>query len=508
MIAEQRETGGAASLPAGIDGLGRRPVIGVFGHYGNRNLGDEAIITAVVERLREQQPAVEINCFSLDPEDTAARYGVPAFHIRRIAAAGTAEEPNDESVRQSPASQSDAKEATAAGTGRETKRGMRAALARIPGLRPLAGVTSRVLEVLARTPSEIRFLRYIYRRTRQLDLLIIAGSNQFLDNFGGVWGFPWTLLRWSAIARLAGAKVAFVSVGAGPIDAKLSRVLVRIAIRNSSYTSFRDRASRKLILGESRSNRAGVFPDLAHGLTALPARSTPEWRPDAGGRPVVGINPMPMFDSRYWCVTDASRYQTFVQILASFASGLLRDGYPIFFFSTQPKDENVVDDIVTRLEADVSGLFARETMVKRSRAVRELMSTLLSADIVVATRFHGTLLALLAERPVISIAYYRKSADLMGEMGQDEFVLPLENLQAADIREKVSRLEPRVVGVRDVLSRRNAEYRHALAEQYNQLLHMIGPTGIRKKSTTKRLSSESIRPVLELDVSRQGLTNV
>jgi hypothetical protein len=54
------------------------------------------------------------------------------------------------------------------------------------------------LKAVWRVSHECKFLWVSYRRLKGFRLLLIAGSNQFLDNFGGDWGFPYTLLKWSS----------------------------------------------------------------------------------------------------------------------------------------------------------------------------------------------------------------------------------------------------------------------------------------------------------------------
>lgn len=56
--------------------------IGIFGHYGNRNLGDESIIEAVIANLRERLPEAELVCLSIDPADSRERHQLEAFPIR------------------------------------------------------------------------------------------------------------------------------------------------------------------------------------------------------------------------------------------------------------------------------------------------------------------------------------------------------------------------------------------------------------------------------------------
>ena len=58
--------------------------IGVFGHVGNGNLGDEAIISVVIQNIKRRYPVAEIYGFTLKPEDTRERHKIAAFPIRRI----------------------------------------------------------------------------------------------------------------------------------------------------------------------------------------------------------------------------------------------------------------------------------------------------------------------------------------------------------------------------------------------------------------------------------------
>jgi polysaccharide pyruvyl transferase WcaK-like protein len=59
--------------------------VGIFGHVGNGNLGDEAIVSVVIENIRRRYPSAEILGFTLKPEDTVLRHKIAAFPIRRVA---------------------------------------------------------------------------------------------------------------------------------------------------------------------------------------------------------------------------------------------------------------------------------------------------------------------------------------------------------------------------------------------------------------------------------------
>jgi polysaccharide pyruvyl transferase WcaK-like protein len=62
----------------------RRYRVGISGSYGGLNLGDEAILRAMVTELRRSLP-VEITIFSRNPEDTLARHQVEhAMPVRDV----------------------------------------------------------------------------------------------------------------------------------------------------------------------------------------------------------------------------------------------------------------------------------------------------------------------------------------------------------------------------------------------------------------------------------------
>lgn len=447
------------------------PTIGVFGHYGNQNLGDEAITTAVIQRILQYWPAARIWGFSVNPADTSERYHVPAFPIRRpVNVSG-----GNKSVAE--ANQAEARHVGKPHAGHWLVT-VKSALKQVPLLKRAIRVAGWLLRSPQELMKELRFLKDSYRRLREVDLLLISGSNQFLDNFGGPMGFPYTLLKWSVLAKLAGCKLAFVSVGAGPIDALSSRLMVRLALLFSDYLSFRDESSKRLIETVGLRGRGLVYPDLAHGLLPeeAPLPRDIDAKPE---RPTVGINPMPMYDSRYWCVADDRKYRDYVGRLAEIAAALQQGGYPLFFFATQPKDENVIHDVLDSLEMTSGGVVDREKLIRRSDSVSGIMRVFGSADLIIATRFHGTLLALLAERPVLGVCYYRKTRDLLREMGQEDYAVDLEDFTVADVLLRFKRLEDNRLAETEKIRRKNQEYCQALANQYERVFSLLGPAGRR-----------------------------
>ena len=437
--------------------------IGIFGHYGNKNLGDEAIIEAAIESVSRHFGDPEITCFSIRPEDTSKRHGVPAFPIMQQ------DGPESEGEEHNLSENSDESESPPSPTDLAPPRqGLLRRLKGIPLIRYPYRALSACYGVLREIRSDLPFLAESYRRLKDIDLLIVAGSNQFLDNFGGVTGFPLTLLKWAILCKLAGTKLAFVSVGAGPINSPMSRRLIRLAIRFADYLSYRDEASRDLIEGPSRRFGGKVYPDLASNLR-FSAADRSQHRSD---KPAVGINPMPMYDSRYWCETDDGKYRAYVEKLAQLSARLSELGLPVFFFGTQEKDYDVIDDVVENLPA-ADRASAEGGLVKHASSVQELMKVISSSDIVVATRFHGTVLSLAAGVPVFGICYYRKAADLLQEMGQGGYFVMLDDFDVDEAFEKFRSLIANLESEKRKIEQTSADYNALVEQQYEHLASLF-----------------------------------
>lgn len=429
--------------------------IGIFGHYGNSNLGDEAIITAVLHHLRRLHPDAELIAFSSNPADTQNRHGVPAFPIHAAYHLSLAAKPG-------------------AGPAPAPAASKAAGADRTPAfLRPLRRMAGRLLRWARNVGPEIATCGRDYRALKGLDLFIVAGSSQFQDYFEGAWGFPLTNLKWILLARLAGAKVVCISVGAVPMRTRLGKFFLRRGLALASYVSLRDHDSQQVLRDAGFHGETKVYPDLAHSLESSPGEGEATRR--EGGKVTVAINPMPVYYSEYWPEHDAEKYRRYVRAVGEFADRLAGAGYGVFFFSTQPKDELVIKDVLSVCTAPS---IDRNGGSSRSHAtVAELMRTLRSADVVVATRFHGIVLSLLAERPVLGICYQPKNFQLLSSFGQEGYAIDFETVSADGLWDRFKRLEARRAIEAERIGARERECKEALMEQYRRLGALAGGGG-------------------------------
>ncbi|GGX49677.1 exopolysaccharide biosynthesis protein [Saccharospirillum salsuginis] len=432
--------------------------IGVFGHYGNRNLGDEAIIEAVIQNLRHHIPDCDIVCLSINPHDSRERHGVEAFPIRyRKDFFKPAREPT--STRQNSSSISKSHSTP-------NNTGLKATLKRIPGLKLGVKTLGRILDGWHGLKQEVGFLKSGRRYLDDMDLLLITGSNQFLDNFGGAWGFPYTLMKWTLLARMANTKVAYVSIGAGPLERRLSFWMLRVALKRADYVSYRDEGSKRLI--ESRiSIDAPVYPDLAHALRYPSPGHQPKLEEGAFH---VAVNPMPVFDRRYWYQADDQKFSAYVGKLTDLCRHVLKKGHHLTLFSTQAKDELLVDEMHQTLVSDpeIAPYMDRVSCAK-SQQVGELMRVIDGADLIVATRFHATVLPLQLNKPVLGVCYYRKAAELLDDIGLGDFHVDINDFSTNELVEKFQLLTERCLNDGLSLSYHNERYQALLEEQYRKI---------------------------------------
>lgn len=440
---------------------GRAVKVAIFGHYGNKNLGDEAIIEAAINNTRRLLPNSEVVCMSINPFDSAERHKVAAFPIRYRADYFNQATPSAPATT-APVSGTPASQPSAQKSLKQTIKSLPLIGFGIRAMLHLKHLASKVAKELVLLSKGKAFLK-------DVDLLMITGSNQFLDNFGGAWGFPFTLLKWTLLAKLTGTKVAFISIGAGPLNLPLSYKMLSIALKKADYVSYRDEGSKELIESQIPIN-APVFPDIAHGLCYQSQAESPSEKTKL----TIAVNPMPVYDKRYWHHPDESKYNSYVNKVTQLCQQILQDGHALTLFSTQSKDENVIDDIVENLN-NISELAKHQSNihVAKHSQVSELMGLIDNSDIVVATRFHATVLPMQVGKPTLGICYYRKAAELLDEFGLSEYHVDIDNFDAETLIGKYQSLVKHRLEVAPNIARHHDGYREALEQQYKTVFSLV-----------------------------------
>ncbi len=437
--------------------------IGLLGNIGNGNLGDEATFAAVIQSIRHYCPHAEIYGFSDNPKDTWERHRISVFPVRRMRERSLPTGKDD-------VKKFDLEEGTKGFNSLFEK--LKSKFKTIPLIyKPLkAGQQSLIFSL--HLFEEIKFFVECLEIVKGTHLIIVPGSGHLSDHFGGPWNYPYTLVKWAVIAKVSGAKLAFLSVGAGPLNSRLSRLFIKKSLSLSSYRSFRDSDSRRLAEKIGLRGESSIFPDLAHSLR-IGQVSHDFYKKEL--RPLIGINPFPHYDYRYWPISNPSAYSNYVIRLASFASWLLENGYRILFFATQTRaDPPVIEDIKNILKRNGNLNFGKQLFAPSIQTIDDLISQLSITDFVVATRYHAILISFLLNKPVLGIANHHKMINLMRDMGQSEYVLSIDDFDLKSLVERFSLLESNRESIKDRIEKEIVDFRIALDVQYTQVLDGLG----------------------------------
>lgn len=381
---------------------GKPMVIGLLDHMGYGNLGDAAVQESVIANIRKRLPNTQFVGFSLIPGDTTKRHGIPAYPILRwyprLEPAGTQ------------------------ATDRETvKSTLKSVLKRAPRLYALAKLPLEAVR-------EVVFWARSYRALRTLDLLIISGGGQLGELWRGPWSHPYTILKFSLLAKLARRKLYFLNVGAGPLRHPLSRVFVRWAVGCADYLSFRDDDSADLIRSLGVKSKIHVYPDPAYALdVGNHARSVPR----NSSTPVVGLNPIGFCDSRIWPRKNDLAYHEYLRKITQFSVWLLMQGYDLRVFTTDPSvDGLAIDDLRAQLSLRLTPEMLNRAFGPPAWGVDDVLQVMSACDFIVTPKFHGIIFSQLLGKPVIALSYHRKMDVAMREVDQGRFCADIERFDS------------------------------------------------------------------------------
>jgi polysaccharide pyruvyl transferase WcaK-like protein len=425
------------------------PRIVVFGNYGNGNLGDEATLESLLRMLRARRPGVEIIAFAMNPEETTARHGIQAEPATRPAARAGSTRPARPPSTATP--------------------GPRAILRRMPLVDRTARGTVHVLRSIGRVLADPLFEFRRFQTLRTADILIFPGGGQFSEHVSRFTDLPFPVFKMSLLAKLARTRVLILNVGAGPLRRVTSRWLVRAALRLADYVALRDEASRSLVEGIGGRGPLRVYPDIAYGVASLGSKQG-----TASKAGVVGVNLFPHFDGRY-TPARGDRYESYLARMATLTMWLLGRGHEVVLFPTQLRaDPPVLADLKIRLtEQEGWEALAGQLVEPEITRVDDLLEILRSTDIVVATRFHGIVLALACGRPVIALSNHSKMDEAMAQMGQEAFLFRADDAAPDRLVEAFTMLEAEHATVSAELAERSRRQRALLDQEFDELFGRV-----------------------------------
>ncbi|WP_433167844.1 polysaccharide pyruvyl transferase family protein [Kribbella sp. CA-247076] len=394
-------------------GRGRPPRIAIFGLLGSGNLGNHGSLDAMLRFLRASHPDAEISCVCSGPEELTRQYGIPSTAITWYQEHG-------------------------------------------PG-------RTRLTTVVRKLYGKLADLFRMPRLFRRYDVVIVPGMGVLETTLElNPWGWPYALFLMCVSARMAGAKVAFVSVGASVARERSVRWLYTGAARLATYRSFRDELSRDSmrVMGLDVSQDE-VYPDLAF---ALPDPEPPE--PSQRSRRTVALGLMEYHGTSADRGRSTEIYAEYEAKIVEFARWLVDEGYRIRLVTGDPADEVVVNAVLDDLRRTRPALVDSRVVREPAASLGELMGQLAGADLVVASRYHNVQSALRLSKPTISISYATKNDILMEGMRLAEFRQSIRTLSVPRLIEQFRALEARAGRIEPAMREKNTEYTARLEQQF------------------------------------------
>lgn len=324
-------------------------------------------------------------------------------------------------------------------------------------------------------PSEVRRWLQALAALRRGDVLIVLGTGILTDAFGLTgWG-PYSLFKWCAAAKLRGCKVLFVSVGAGPLYHPLGRFFAKSALALADFCSFRDESSREYMrtIGFHRESDH-VFPDVVFGLSreSVPPMAVGR-EGDPSRRPSVGIGVM-RYSARYSTATPNQRtFPNYLVCLAAFGNALLAADYSIRVLIGDECDDQVAQELVSGLHIRMDAQDEKRVVYEVTDAADQLAVEIDQTDLVVATRYHNILSALLAEKPVIAISFHPKVTAMMSDFGLAEYCLDIDTLTCSQLLEAFEKAKSETNRLKVTIVNNLAIFRSSLEKQYTLIADCI-----------------------------------
>ena len=440
----------------GFDGSNSQhgPRIALLTPYTGGNLGDAAIQDALIYNLRKRLPGAEFSGISLNGENFLRRHGGGAFPLCANGRPFYGMSNGNIDALFAPLG------SVAAASGASRSSGLasiKTALERIPLLGLCFKATWRVASALR---LELRHYVDGYLFLRRHHLLLVSGGGQLDDEWGGPWGHPYALFKWTLLARIARVPSAFASVGFCKVSSTLSRRFLSAALRKARYRSFREKHSLDRavsILGAAREDP--VVPDMAFAATLSANTDSPAIRSVAAGRPIIAISPICFAKPKNWPQDDQRLYTRYVNQMAQVLSTLIQRHYSlVIVYSSVGDDQSAIRDIFMRLDQISREPLSCRIATPTIKTWQDFVAVTRSVDFLISSRLHSTILGFVAQTPTLAISFDPKVDWVMEDLGMTDFQLQIRDFVAEDVILTLDRL----VVYRDEVQQRIASYNQAV----------------------------------------------
>lgn len=311
--------------------------------------------------------------------------------------------------------------------------------------------------------SVLHTVKESYAIMKQLDLLIIGGGGLLMDMYKRDAPLYSTL---GQLGHYAGCKVAIYGVGAGPITTKPGTFFIKHLVNKADSISVRDEHSKQLLHSIGIQKEVKVIGDPAF---FVPSK---ERGPAGSNVQKVAVTAVPYFSRQYWPSADDQKYGAYIKGMAKNLDCLVEEkGVEVTFFSTKyPQDIEVTKDIFQQMKQQHAAVIVEENLYPE-----RIVDICREHDLVIGTRLHSLILAVVAETPIIGIGYHQKVQDFMGTIGKTENFTAIGSLETNDQQflSLVERMETDWAGTLTEFETISAAFKQESAKGIEQLTKLM-----------------------------------
>lgn len=270
------------------------------------------------------------------------------------------------------------------------------------------------------------------------DVVVVPGSGVFEETLSGpFWGLGLSLLTVALAARIKGARLAFVGIGAAYQRKALVRWMTRRTLSGVGFLTLRDEQSRDALTRAGvAAGSARVFPDIVMSQQVGPGVVAPQVRVP----PLrIGLGVLSYFD-REAPEAGAEVARRDELTMAEFAGWLVGEGHEVVLLTGDGGDEAAAWRVRVLAAQFLAPGLAERISFPSPRDFRDVMRQVERLDVVIAARFHNLVFAMLAGRPVISVGYSAKCSSLLSAAGLGAYATRLQSVELNDLKERFGRL--------------------------------------------------------------------
>lgn len=354
---------------------GDRPRITLLGSNSGNNVGDAAIMSAILEVLSKEVPGIEFYVPSTRPSFTDQNYG------KKYRVHGVNVMPWTGSIR----------------------------LLGIPTFRCLA----------------------------KSDAALICDGIIFGKKlFNPLFNFLITLIFIVPWARLVGCKMVCYSCGIGPFQNKISRIFARWVLNGCDLVIMRENDSKKLAeeIGVTKpihvTGDAAFLNPVSSDQRALEIFR--EQKIDPSILP-LGINVTKYFDAWLESSERVNNSRNFLETLAAGINQARIKCDPPFqpiVFSTHPMDEGVAFELAKLIGAKV--------ISNTKYLSHDMQAAMRRCELFMGMRFHSVVLASAVEAPILGLIYAPKVRGFMRLLDCEAYSVELASIEPDTFSEKIT----------------------------------------------------------------------